>query len=73
MIRYPVIPYDEINVIFESFYESDIVMEENNGSNKKCIVKKIKKVVAWLRTFLNIVSATEHLRKISAKRRKKID
>lgn len=41
--------YDEVNAMFESVNEYDSVMEEDNGGNKKGIMEKIKKAIAWLK------------------------
>ena len=50
--------YDEVNAMFESVNEYDSVMEEDNGQNKKGIMEKIKKAIAWLKKkFFDIVSA----------------
>ena len=50
--------YDEVNAMFESVNEYDSVMEEDNGGNKKGIMEKIKKAIAWLKKkFFDIVSA----------------
>lgn len=50
--------YDEVYAMFESVYEYDTVMEEDNGNNKKGIIEKIKKAIAWLKKkFFDIVSA----------------
>ena len=58
--------YDEVNTLFESVYEYDTVMEEDNGSNKKGIIEKIKKAIAWLKKkFFDIVSSiSSFLKKI---------
>lgn len=53
--------YDEVNTLFESVYEYDTVMEENNGSNNKGIIEKIKKAIAWLKKkFFDIVNAIKN-------------
>ena len=49
--------YDEVNAIFESVYEYDSVMEEDNGNNNRGIIEKIKKAIAWLKKkFFDIIS-----------------
>ena len=50
--------YDEVNALFESVNEYDSVMEEENENNKKSIIEKIKKAIAWLKKkFFDIVTA----------------
>ena len=50
--------YDDVNALFESVNEYDSVMEEENENNKKSIIEKIKKAIAWLKKkFFDIISA----------------
>ena len=49
--------YDEVNAIFESVYEYDSLMEEDNGNNNRGIIEKIKKAITWLKKkFFDIIS-----------------
>lgn len=53
--------FEEVSSMFESVYNVDYAMEEDNGGNKNGFVSKLRKALAWLKNkFFNIVNAIKN-------------